>query len=97
MPEQEFEAWRQKSVDALQDTKARAEAYLSRRRANGKRTSTDIGMERDQVLYEDLLEALQELRILRDMANVDQSLQSNQGHSGNTGMLLMYDDGKLKP
>lgn len=97
MPEAEFETWRQKTVDALQDTKARAEAYLSRRRANGRRTSTDIGMEKDQVLYEDLAEALQELRILRDMADVDQSLRSNQGHSGNTGMLLLYDDGKIKP
>jgi hypothetical protein len=93
MDEQEFKAWQTRTLDALEDAKARGEAYLAKRSARGVKTSTDIAMERDQLLFADLIEAVKELDILREWAEDNQT----QHPSSNTGMMVPYDDGKLTP
>lgn len=97
MDDTQFAIWQQRSLDALHEMMSRGRAYLDRRKSRGgegQQTSTDIAMERDQVFYQDWVQAIEEIAILRQMANQQQPQQ----HSGQTGMLLMYDtwDDKLQ-
>lgn len=97
MNDAEFERWRMSVIDSLHAFKARAESYLSRRTGRGVFTPTDQAMQRDLVLCDDLLAAMQELPVLRDQGRI-----GPQQHHGDTGLLLMqgYDpdyDAKPKP
>ena len=92
MDDREFESWRERTEDAIRDTQTRGSAYLSRRAARGTRTSTDIAMERDQILYEDLLDALREMKTLYNMATAGAGPVVASNTSGsNTQFLLSYD------
>jgi hypothetical protein len=93
MDDATFKAWQTKILDGLEDAQARGAAYLARRRARGVQTSTDLAMERDQLLFADLIEALKELPTLRAWAEDN---QTGQHQSHNTGFMLPYDD-KVKP
>lgn len=97
MSEAELEAWAKSIEAALSDMQARNEAYTGRRAARGTVTSTDIALQRDNRVAEDIKEAMTELLILYRMAHSGVSI----GSSGPaTGMLIDYDTlpgSKVKP
>lgn len=96
MSEAELEQWSKSIEQALSDMQARNEAYTSRRAARGTQTATDLALQRDNRVAEDIKEAMTELVILYRMAHTAIST----GSSGPaTGMLMEYDydNGKVKP
>lgn len=70
MSEAEMEAWLSRVADGLADAQKRGRAYLDRRAMRGWPTSTDLSMERDQLIYLELLASIDEIRSLWHMADV---------------------------
>ena len=93
MSDLEFTQWQTASKIGLQRAIKRMDTYLSGRSKHGIRTGTDSAMEDDLALLRDLLAVLSELDELRAC------VVGPCSHSGQTGMLLLYDthDGKLRP
>ncbi len=96
MSEAELEAWARSIETALSDMQTRNEAYTGRRAARGTVTATDLALQRDNRVAEDIKEALAELPILYRMAHT--AISTGSGGPP-TGMLMEYDynNGKVKP
>jgi len=87
MDEAKLETWIDRTRAGLDYMIQRNDAYTRRRQARGTYTPTDIAIECDIRLDDDVRAALTELVILWRMAHTSVSLGS---HSPPTGMLIDY-------